>query len=80
MSIDLNLCSCAKCGAVFTKENNSIKGLYREYNNCGHHGQYLDCPICEHKTIIWRDWGINYDFLKERFGEYGKFTDKSEDE
>lgn len=66
----LEIIECKGCGVLFSEENTSIKRLYKQsFSGSGQHGQYLDCPVCKSKTVIWKDWGIDYEFLKEKLGE-----------
>ena len=65
----LDIIECKKCGVLFSSKNESIKSIYKKYEDMGYWGYYLDCPICKYKTIIWKDWAIDTEFLNEKFGE-----------
>lgn len=70
MKLDLNLCSCLYCGAVFNERIIPKIRLYKLEGGYEHDGEAIKCPVCQKHTVLWRDWGIDRDYLGEKLGDY----------
>ena len=78
MKIDLDICVCLNCRVLYQENMLKQKRLYQEKDGRGHHGIAFKCVCCNKYIIIWKDYGIDTEYLDKTLGENNYLYDKEE--